>query len=365
MEAKAKNKMIIGKEYSEKNEEKIADKIIQLLQKQMFRLYEKKNEKQLRQIHPKMNGCVKAEFIIEKNLSEDFKTGLFNNNASFPAWIRFSNGDTKPLPDWKKDIRGFAIKIMNVPGEKIVESKTGGGNHDFILMNTKNFVSKKVKHFYRILKVVTVPYKPGSFFPKLFSLLGSIPILVRATKAKIKCNHPFEMEYFSTVPYRFGDETKAVKYAVIPSDKNKLEYTDKKSADFLRANMVATLLKHEIWYDFFIQLQTDAVKMPIEDPTVVWDSPFIKLATIRIPTQIFDSPEQNEFGDNLSFNPWHALPQHRPLGNFNRVRKKIYEQMYAFRHKYNRIKDVEPAATNDFFNNTNMNQYEYKQPANN
>jgi hypothetical protein len=129
--------------------------------------------------------------------------------------------------------------------------------------------------------------------------------------------------------------------------------------------MAATLLKHEITYNFFIQFQTDPVKMPIENPTVVWDSPLIKVATIRIPTQVFDTPEQNDFGDNLSFNSWHALPEHKPLGNFNRVRKRIYEEMYDFRHKHNKIKDVEPEADYNFFNNTNINQHEHKQPANN
>jgi hypothetical protein len=349
------NKTLLpGHEYPEKNEDKVAGKIVKLLQNQMLRMYAKNEAKQLRQIHPKMNGCVKAEFIIDNDLPEELKVGIFKEARSFPAWIRFSNGDTKPLPDWKKDMRGFAIKIMNVPGEKIVESKEDGGNYDIILINSKNFVSKKVKHFYRILKVVTVPYKFGTFFPKLFSILGSIPILVRASRAKIKSNHPFEVFYFSTVPFRFGDKTKAVKYAVIPSEKNKLVYTDKINKDFLRANMAVTLLKNEIVYDFFIQFQTDPVKMPIEDPTVVWDSPFIKMATIRIPTQVFDTPERNEFGDNLSFNSWHALPEHRPLGNFNRVRKIIYAEMYAFRHQHNKLKDVEPEANQDFFNDTNI-----------
>ena len=353
----AKNKTLqTGQEYPEKNEEKTAEKIVKLLQNQMLRLYGKNNEKQLRQIHPKMNGCVKAEFIIEKNLQDDYKVGLFKEVTSYPAWIRFSNGDTKPLPDWKKDIRGFAIKIMNVPGDKIVRSNQDCGNHDFILMNTKNFVSKKVKDFYRILHVVTVPYKPGTFFPKLFSVLRSLPILVRATKAKVKCDHPFSVSYFSTVPYRLGDKSKAVKYAAIPSKKNNLIYTDTINKDFLKANMAATLMRNEIIYDFFVQFQTDPVKMPIEDPTVVWDSPFIKVATIRIPTQIFDTPEQNDFGDNLSFNSWHALPEHKPLGNFNRVRKKIYEEMYEFRHKHNHLKDVEPEAGPDFFNDTNINK---------
>ena len=115
--------LLPGQEYPEKDEDKLAGKIVKLLQNQMLRIYAKNEAKQLRQIHPKMNGCVKAEFIIEKNLPEELKVGIFKEAKSFPAWIRFSNGDTKPLPDWKKDIRGFAIKIMNVPGKKIVESK--------------------------------------------------------------------------------------------------------------------------------------------------------------------------------------------------------------------------------------------------
>jgi Catalase len=355
------NTLLPGHEYPEKGEDEVAVQIVKLLQDQMVRI-DKKNKakdeknkaKQLRQIHPKMNGCVKAEFIIESNLPEELKIGLFKEAKSFPAWIRFSNGNTKPLPDWKKDIRGFAIKIMNVPGGKIVESKKDGGNQDFIFMNTKNFVAKDVKRFYRILKVVTTPFTLISFLPKLILVLRTIPILIKSGKAKIKCNHPFEVLYFSTVPFRFGDETKAVKYAVIPSQKNQLEYTDKSNKDFLRVNMAATLLKHAIVYDFFIQFQTDPVKMPIEDPTVVWDSPLIKMATIRIPTQVFDTPEQNKFGDDLCFNSWHALPEHQPIGNFNRARKIIYEEMCASRHHSNNLKSVEPEANNDFFNNTNI-----------
>ena len=90
------------------------------------------------------------------------------------------------------------------------------------------------------------------------------------------------------------------------------------------------------------------VTMPVEDPTVEWDSPFEKVATIRIPAQIFDTPEQAEFGEDLSFNVWHSLPEHRPIGNFNRSRKIIYEKMTIFRHQQNRISTAEPTAGDDF-----------------
>ena len=35
--------------------------------------------------------------------------------------------------------------------------------------------------------------------------------------------------------------------------------------------------------------------------------------------------------EQLSFNPWHALADHRPLGDFNRARRSIYDAMAAFR----------------------------------
>jgi hypothetical protein len=70
--------------------------------------------------------------------------------------------------------------------------------------------------------------------------------------------------------------------------------------------------------------------------------PFYKVATIRIPSQVFDTPEQNEFCENLSFTPWHALPEHKPLGVTNRLRKIIYDHISRVRHEMNTTKRQEP-----------------------
>ena len=67
-----------------------------------------------------------------------------------------------------------------------------------------------------------------------------------------------------------------------------------------------------------LQLQTDAFRMPIENASVRWPeklSPFVPAARLHIPSQRFDSPEQLAFANVLSYNPWPALPGHRPLGN--------------------------------------------------
>src|ERR1039457_2359242 len=71
-------------------------------------------------------------------------------------------------------------------------------------------------------------------------------------------------------------------------------------------------------------------------------APFYSVATIRIPRQVFDIPEQAEFCEHLSFTPWHASPEHRPLGVTNRLRKVIYDHISRVRHEMNETKRQEP-----------------------
>jgi hypothetical protein len=116
-----------------------------------------------------------------------------------------------------------------------------------------------------------------------------------------------------------------------------------KDPNFLGKAMVKRLAKPNgpASFDFCIQEQTDARKMPIEDPTVRWKSKFIKLATVTIDPQVFDSPEKQKSGDALSFSPWHALPEHRPLGGINRARRPIYPASQNLRHQTNKVQEKE------------------------
>jgi hypothetical protein len=72
-------------------------------------------------------------------------------------------------------------------------------------------------------------------------------------------------------------------------------------------------------------------------------APFHEVATVYIPRQDIDSPRRNEFAENISFNPWHALPEHRPLGVINRVRKVVYDKISNVRHEMNSVERQEPS----------------------
>jgi hypothetical protein len=106
-----------------------------------------------------------------------------------------------------------------------------------------------------------------------------------------------------------------------------------------------------VHFDFMVQVQTDPNRMPIEDASVVWPeklSPLVTVARLRLPAQEFNSVEQLGFADNLSFNPWHSLADHRPLGNQNRARKAIYRELSILRQTMNGVPHVEPTGDEVF-----------------
>ena len=121
--------------------------------------------------------------------------------------------------------------------------------------------------------------------------------------------------------------------------------------DYLRRAMAATLAKTDVEFDLRIQLQTDSHLMPLEHAGVIWPeslSPRVTVARLRIPQQIFNTPAQMAFAKRLSFNPWHCLPEHRPLGNQNRARKRMYYELSRFRHQMNAIPHYEPDGSETF-----------------
>src|SRR5258705_1226101 len=95
-ESITEQKLQLGKEYPEKDETKIAEDIVQMLKDQMLRMYPPgSGKKQLRQVHPKIHGCVKAQFIVDPGLAPELKVGLFKEAKSYPVWIRLSNVETQ------------------------------------------------------------------------------------------------------------------------------------------------------------------------------------------------------------------------------------------------------------------------------
>lgn len=327
-----REELLLATEYPPKGEEKAITDIVASLTERLEKDYPPP-ARTLRDAHPKQHGLVKAEFTIADNIPAQYRFGIFAEPKTYRAWIRYSNLSGSKKPDISKDSRGMAIKIMGVPGKKILPEEADAPTQDFVFMSTQIFVTKDVRGFSKLLKAINRgKISAGFFFLTHLRLLGLF------SKVSIQVPDLFDVEWGSTTPYLLED--RAVKYAVLPRTPSgaTLPTGDDISDNYLRERMVATLDKGDVYLDFYVQVQTNANTMPIEDPRVAWDrglSPFIKVATIRVLQQTFDTPAQQLYGDNLSFTPWHSLPEHRPLGGINRGRRVIYSTMSKFRHGRN------------------------------
>jgi hypothetical protein len=61
------------------------------------------------------------------------------------------------------------------------------------------------------------------------------------------------------------------------------------------------------------------------------------LARIEIPPQTFANPDALCSCENLRFAPWHARPEHRPLGSINRIRLLVYLASSRMRRRLNMV----------------------------
>jgi hypothetical protein len=316
-------------------EEAATEHIVDSLRQMLTALYPPGTRPMRRDAHPKHHAVVVAEFTVGNDVPHELRHGVFAKARTFPALLRLSNSAPRDQPDLIKDVRGFAIKLLGVEGPKLLEDERDAETQDFVMASAPAFFVRNALEYKPFTKDV-VKKRPLRFF------WGRGEEFMGFMKANIRIKNPLGQRYWSQSPFLLGPH--AVKYSAVPTTAHVVGRVGL-SRNYLRANLAAHLRDHEATFDFMVQLQTDPIAMPIEDPTIRWDetvSPFRKVATIRIPKQICDSPEQLTFAENLSFTPWHSLPEHRPLGGINRIRKVVYREISQMRHHANRVVRREP-----------------------
>ena len=307
----------IGEEYPPAGE----DEAISNLRTLHLKVHKISPGSTLRGEHPKQHGGLWGTFEVAHDIPPEFKVGIFQEPLSLKAFIRFSNG--RSFDDRDPNIRGMAIKVF------VSDNSEGAcSTQDFILADHPIFFARDVQQIYDFLvasSTGTAPDKLVKMFPKL------------AGYTKIAKDGPLQLSYWSQTPYQLG--THAVKYLASPSseqDKKQPELTLADAENCLREAMIEQLVRQRIGvkFDFSIIPQTDAYVMPVEDPTIEWTSEPVRLATISIHPQAFDSQEQMSLAETSVWSPWHFLPQHRPLGGINRARRLIYSESQDLRHAH-------------------------------
>ena len=337
----------IAEERALPDEEEFLQSIISSFDKQMRGLWKPGGFE--RGGNTKTHGIVRGEFIVHDNLAPEFRHGIFAKPQTFRAWVRFSGPGPYITPDI--DDVGFmsiSIKLMGVPGQKLMDEEQftqdmfGVSPPTFVTPDTKANAQLQIES----LKNAQIFYFLNFHRPHLLDLI------MQGLWIKTQSS-PLEAPYFSCVPYLLG-EGQAMQYSVWPTSARKTPIPRlpfRPPDDYLRNAMATTLAAGDVELDFRIQRQTDPHLMPIENAGVLWPerlSPRVSVATLRLPRQIFTSASQMEFAKRLSYNPWHAIPEHRPLGNQSRARRRMYYELSKLRHTMNAVPHYEPTGDEVF-----------------
>ncbi len=267
----------IGEEKLLPNEKEITDSIIE--QMSMFTRKHYVHSFALRVGNTKTYGVIRGEFEVLPDLADNLRQGIFSHPKTYPAWVRFAGPGPLAPPDMKD--AGISSPTFTTPNtiENLkLQKQVLAGTPLFYFINPFD------SHF--------------------------LDAIMQGLYAKTQTS-PLEVQYFSCVPYLFGDG-QAIQYSVRPRSNEKTKIPKKPSANYLREAMVNTLNTKEVLFDFMIQFQTDTFRMPIENAS------------------------------------GHCIADHRPLGNQNRARKAVYYKLSELRQTMNGEVRIEPTGAEVF-----------------
>jgi hypothetical protein len=301
----------------------------------------------LRSVHAKGHGIVQGELEVLSGLPSVLAQGLFAKPGRYPAVMRFSTTPGDILDDSVSTPRGLGLKIIDVEGERLGGSEADT-TQDFLMVNGPAFNARDAKHFLSSLKLLAATTDSAEGLKKALSaLFRGAESLVEAVGGKSATlislgghpeTHILGESFFTQTAYRYGDYiAKLVLVPVAPA------LTALTGAP-LQVNGVPNALRQAVTaffrdqggvWELRVQLCTDLDDMPVEDATVPWPedkSPYVAVARLTAgPQPSWDLARATDGEKGLSFNPWHGLVAHCPLGSINRVRRQAYPMSAQFR----------------------------------
>lgn len=312
----------------------------------------------VRAVHAKAHGFAKGTLTVKDDLPADLAQGLFARPGRYEAVLRLSTNAGDILDDSISLPRGLALKVLGVEGERLPGSE-GDTTQDFIMVNGPVFAAPDAKGFLKNLTLLSKTTDVAEGGKKALSAV------LQATNTALTAVgiesptiqqlggapqvHPLGETYWSQTPYRFGDYV--AKWQLVPVSPELTARTKEiidvaGRPDAIREEVRRGLIEGGGTWELRVQLNTDLEAMPIEDATKQWDeeqSPFRTVATLEVPAQIaWEHGASDRLDDRLSFNIWHGLAAHRPLGGINRARNDPYRKSAEFRGRFNGCPMHEP-----------------------
>lgn len=290
-----------------------------------------------RALHRKGHVGVEANFEVLGDLPAPAAQGLFAKPGRYRAYVRFSNGSAVHQGDHKGDVRGVAIKLLGVAGQKIIPGLEAAPTQDLLFIQSPSTPFNGPDEFVTFVRAAA---RPATALPRLLFGVGPRRLLAVAGQLRRSLSVPAAslatMAFHSALPVRWGSY--AGKYRLTPAaSPPAADVPAGRHHDYLAGDLGERLAAGALRWDFAVQLYRDPSATPIEDSTVTWSdaaAPPVVVGRLVIDQQDLASPRARAiagFIEKLAFDPWHALVEHRPLGAMMRARNYAYRLSTAER----------------------------------
>lgn len=313
----------------------------------------------VRSVHAKSHGVLEGELTIEAGLPPELAQGLFAAPGTHKVLLRLSTNAGDILPDAISLPRGLAMKVFDVPGERLPGAE--GAAQDFIMINGKVFTAPTAAKFLGNLKILakTTDRLEGTKKVVSAALRGVRGALEAVGVESPAINslggapnvEPLGETYYSVTPFRYGDyigkfSLRPVAPAMTALTGQTIQIEGREDA--IREQVQTEMRGIDAEWEFRVQLCRDLEKQPVEDPTVEWneaEAPFLKVGTVRVAAQdSWDAARVQRINEQTRFSIWTGIAAHRPLGDVNRSRRDTYRHSADFRARVNGCPYHEPAS---------------------
>lgn len=299
--------------------------------------------------HAKSHGVATGTLSVAGDLPPELAQGMFAEAATYEVVLRLASEPGQIDSDHAKRARGAALKVLDVPGEKLL----GGWPSQDWLFNTwpvipdgdattyLTSIRQRDEHAgHHLLTSLTTVARQRTLDALLFDRTPNI--------------HPLAHTYYTQSAFRYGDHVAKLRLAPANDAQRALaEHTVSRDdpADVLHRWVRDFLAAQPARFTLDVQLCTDLDAMPVEDAAVEWpedQSPYRTVGVLELPTQETFSHARRVYADDvLGGRPWNGLVAHRPLGSINRVRRRAYEELGRVRFETNAVTPQEPRSLSE------------------
>jgi hypothetical protein len=282
-----------------------------------------------RGLHAKGHLGATGELTVSGDLAPELRIAVFAEPRTWPVYVRFSNGSGLRQHDRTTDVRGMALKLVGVPGRKLIPGLEDKRTQDFLFIQVPAVAFRTPDEFVAFVRAAAGG--PALLLPRLFGAFGfgRTLSLLRGLGGLPKVTSMATVPFYTALPLRFG--TRAAKLSLLPLHPAPPPASSG-SPGALRDDLVDRLRGGPLEWSLRVQLFLDEKITPIEDPSMPWPegrSPFHEVARLVLPRQDIASPRGvrvDAYVDRLSFDPWHAVEELRPLGAMMRARSNAYRE---------------------------------------